>query len=406
MEIEFKLTLEILIGLIGSMITTYFIFYKNIKSNLQQSIYREEKIKLLSTHKLEQKYKISLKYIISWLDSIYQTSSFITNYSRHITIALCYSFFIFIIFWLLGTEGKVGSIQIINNLAREEKFLIVISLSLYSSMIFLFYNKNYSLKILIPILILGSITLEVILLNIGSYIGINFSGLILFVIMLLLWKKTIKYHSIEPLFGIFLILFGLLILLQFVFLNHINYKEIYTLGLFLIILPLINGFIDYSSVKISKYMSTQILKNDSILTILFHILIDLVIAVILLLILVFLLYFSTEILNQFIDKSIPIKKILLATWNNPFSLENGWITFMLLSTILPTMIHFVLALGALIVAIIPSEKSLKKLKTYTKGQEELLESAAHYFTRIAFIQTFFSFIILVLLSLAFWYDKL
>jgi len=153
-------------------------------------------------------------------------------------------------------------------------------------------------------------------------------------------------------------------------------------------------------------MAEQIIEDNSILTVLLHLLADVIIAIIFLLGLALFLYFSVEILNTFTGETINMKEMLVATYHDPFSLKNGWITFMLLSTLVPTMVHLVLALGALFIGLMPSSKSLNNLKKYNKGQEALLESAAHYFTRIAFMQTFFSFVILFLISLPFWYAKL
>jgi len=153
-------------------------------------------------------------------------------------------------------------------------------------------------------------------------------------------------------------------------------------------------------------MAKQIIKDNSLRTVLLHLLADVIIAITFLLYLGLCLYFSVEMSNTFIGETMKMKEMLIATYHDPFSLKNGWITFMLLSTLVPTIVHLVIALGALFIELMPSSKSLNNLKKYNKGQEALLESAAHYFTRIAFMKTFFALLILLLISLPFWYAKL
>jgi len=399
-----EVDLKIILSIVGSFFGAYFWLYNNTKTNLQQKLYRDKKVKLLESHTFEEKYKTNLQSLINWIDNIYNNSSLIQNYSRHVTIAMIYSFMVFLLFWVLGADGKISSIKIINNLEIYNKLQVGILITCYFGILLFFYNK---VKLSIYSIILFSITivLERTLLDTGYYLGINFSGISLFMIMLLFWKKMASYHLFKPpLFGIFLMVFGVLLLIPYGI--HTNNQEVYTLGLFLILLPLANSILDYISLKVSKYMAEQIMQDNTILTILLHLLTDLIIAIILLLSLALFLHFSVELLNIFIVKPIPMKEMLIATWNDPFSLKNGWITFMLFSTLVPTFVHLVLALGALFIAIMPSAQSLKELKMYNKGQEALLESSAHYFTRIAFMQTLFAFVILILLSLPFWYEKL
>ncbi|CAA6825403.1 MAG: Unknown protein [uncultured Sulfurovum sp.] len=471
-----EMDLKVILSIVGSLFAAYFWLYNNTKTNLQQSLYRKDKIKLIEAHTFEEKYKTNLQGLISWIDNIYDNSTLIQNYSRHVTLALLYSFMVFILFWVLGSEGKVGTLEVMGNITAEVKIKIFIVFTLYILFIYFFYNKandliNYLIKKLpersqksniirniitllgvVGVVVVGGVVGGVVVLGgevvavvaVGGVggVGVVVLGVVVLggeknslknilqktLIVFLIWfsitliyssfsealnvASIITLISLPTIFslkkfglGLNLIFLGLMLLAVTLYNSDLNTNS-YISILFLIILPLTNSLLDYISLKISKYMAEQIMSDNSILTVLLHLLADIIIAIIFLLALALFLHFSIEILNIFIDEPIPMKAMLIATWHDPFSIENGWITFMLLSTLIPTIIHLVLALGALFIAIMPSTKSLENLKRYNKGQEALLESAAHYFTRIAFLQTFFSFVILALLSLPFWYEKL
>ena len=104
-----------IVTMLGSLFGAYYWFYSNTKSNLEQNIYRAEHIKRLENHGFEESYKTTLGSLLSWLDNIYDNSTLIQNYSRHITTALLYSFMVFVVFWVLGAEGTIGSQEILKN---------------------------------------------------------------------------------------------------------------------------------------------------------------------------------------------------------------------------------------------------------------------------------------------------
>ena len=140
-----EIDLKVILSIIGSFFAAYFWLYNNTKTNLQQSLYRKEKISLLEAHTFEQKYKTSLQSLISWLDNIYNNATFIQNYSRHITIALLYSFMVFLLFWVLGAEGKIGTIEVLKNISTEKRVTSFILLTLYILFIYIIYNKATAL---------------------------------------------------------------------------------------------------------------------------------------------------------------------------------------------------------------------------------------------------------------------
>jgi ABC-type multidrug transport system fused ATPase/permease subunit len=140
-ETEFKITIELILSVIGSLFGANYWFYNNTKTNLQQEAYRAEHIKLLAQHGFEQSYKNSLRSLLSWLDNIYDNATVIQNYSRHITIALLYSFVVFILFWVLGAEGTIGLQEIMKNIPTDKRIITFITLSLYLIFLYFFYTR-------------------------------------------------------------------------------------------------------------------------------------------------------------------------------------------------------------------------------------------------------------------------
>jgi len=287
------------------------------------------------------------------------------------------------IFVVVGTVGFVGIIGTQGISVVGIKIIILVGLTVA---IIGIENKNTSqfshhLSSIISIFIIWFGISMFLKNNIQEAIPLSFQLTLICLIPLL----TIKKIGL----GINLIIFAISIL---IFISY-NTSNLYFIGLFIIILPLTNSILDYISLKISLYMAREILVDKSIIKVFLHLLADLMVAIILLLGLALFLYFSIELFNDYSTENIPIKEMLNSAYHDPFSLKNGWITFMLLSTLVPTFVHLVIAMGALLIEIFPAQKSLEKLQAYTKGEEATLESSAHYFTRILFLQVLFSFAI-------------
>jgi hypothetical protein len=143
-------------------------------------------------------------------------------------------------------------------------------------------------------------------------------------------------------------------------------------------------------------MAKKILRDVSVLKALFHLLLDTLIAIVFLYTLAIFLYYSIDVLNSYAKSDISVEKIFLddetGVRAEPFSLQNGWITFMLMSTLIPTFVHFIIALGAFLIEIIPSQKALMHLNLYERKKEPaLLDKASHYFTRIFFAEIVLGF---------------
>lgn len=125
----------------------------------------------------------------------------------------------------------------------------------------------------------------------------------------------------------------------------------YVAFLFLVILlPFINGFMDFVSLGISRILSKKIyedIKHGTYKAIILHLAIDLVAAVLLLVFLVFTVCFGTQLFNIFVAKEpelfIDLSVLIKSAKQSPFGPDGLWITLMLLSTLVPTFAHFVIA---------------------------------------------------------------
>lgn len=470
MHFDGTYNIEIILGLITSLFGAYLWKYNNIKTKLQESHYRYRHTLLLQKSSFEDKYKSSLSSLIKWVESIYNNSTLVLNYSRHITIALIYSFMAFILFWVLGASGSIGDVLLLNdNLSLQEKISILFFFILHTTFIYLIlkylpkwvnhllaklpsklqksqFFKTFSIAFILTIAVmLGTVGLFMEILKIemigtfgrvgiGMLIGMLTGGVIgsgtimnerfnkiqsylqLIFAVFLSWfifilvflgnlaislaiAFALTLFSIPSIltlqrvgFGINLIFLGLILLLL---IDSSNKDDIIAVSLFLLILPLLNALLDYISLKVSLFMAKKVLRDASILKVLFHLLVDTLIAIAFLYMLALFLYFSIDFLNGFIDKKIPIHEIFLGETgikNEPFNLQSGWITFMLMSTLVPTFMHFIIAFGALLIEVFPSQKALNDLNIYEQKQEAaLLDTASHYFTRIFFAEILLGF---------------
>ncbi len=129
---------------------------------------------------------------------------------------------------------------------------------------------------------------------------------------------------------------------------------------FIIILPFINGFVDFVSFGISRLLGQKILKDRTFKAFLWHFVIDFVAAVILLVILVFGICFSVELFNNLVvkkpDLMINLPQLIDGARKAPLGPEGLWVTFMLFSTLVPTFAHFVIAfLGVYTIYLTPKK---------------------------------------------------
>jgi len=128
---------------------------------------------------------------------------------------------------------------------------------------------------------------------------------------------------------------------------------------FMIILPFINGMMDFISSGVSRVLGRKIESDDTFRSVLFHFGIDFIAAVLFLLSLAFGVAFATELFDLFVAKTpdlmINLPEIIERAKKDPLGGDGLWVSLMLFSTLIPTFCHFVIALGgACAVYIIPA----------------------------------------------------
>jgi len=95
-----------ILTLISSIIGAYVWLFKNYYSkHLQEKIYRNEIIKSLNNKQFDEYYKFNIQKILKPIDSFYVNNRLIFIFSRHILIALLYTFLILLFFWLFYGES-------------------------------------------------------------------------------------------------------------------------------------------------------------------------------------------------------------------------------------------------------------------------------------------------------------
>lgn len=120
---------------------------------------------------------------------------------------------------------------------------------------------------------------------------------------------------------------------------------------FFVLLPSLNGLMDWVSLSVSRIFAKGILKVDEMVKIIFYVLLDLFIAFILLGLLVIIFVVGTKLFNYILvtdhNLQIPIDALILQTKESPFSSNGLWFIIMLTSTIVPTTFHLFFAINSL-----------------------------------------------------------
>ena len=125
-----------------------------------------------------------------------------------------------------------------------------------------------------------------------------------------------------------------------------------SLLIFFLLIPFLNGILDFISLSLSRYFSRKIL-NENLFLIVIHLILDFIFALLFLVALVFLLKYSIGLFNSLVDTKlqIPLATMIDNAINNPWSIENAWVSFMLLSTLVPTLLHILLALVSILLYV-------------------------------------------------------
>jgi len=347
---------------IGVFAAFFVGFYKYYYTLLNEKSSKNELIQKLNKYRYLEFYQQWLKKTLLNLDNSLGEFSwsprFITkNILFHHGLSIMYVFFIYYFVWLISGVEVFSTINILesntNILSRILMFLGFVF------MIFVIYflekkmkqPATHELYKRILSLVGGTIGIGAIVIIKGEHVSAG--HIIILPLILILTTSFVHQNTFTKMItnvGVF----GSLSIISFIILGvfgYFNTKIFFnefsiSIYIFLFILPIINSQFDFVSLSISRYFSKKIANDNSVLSILVHLLIDMFFAVILLLILVNFLYYAIEYINGFldIDVVIPVQDIFTDAMQNPFSLDNIWVTAMLVTTLFPTLVHFLLVI--------------------------------------------------------------
>lgn len=362
-------------------------------------------------------------------------AKFLNNLSFHILLSLFYTLAIFIFIWLLDGTGKIGFIDLLpSDKDLFEKLKILGTIGLFG-LIFYYLTKFLLKDNLVEIIdekairitqkILQKLTFKqsdfvlrlilIIIMNIvflqidlksPLYLLATFFILssttagIIFFTGIIFWKVGLTEDVEGVVFGVVvgaggilgvgeilrlgrmveIIGIGIIILILGGASTYLFNETLYTpisisVFVFIIILPIINAILDYFSLSISRFFAKRILK-DSALKILFHIILDILVAISSFVLLFIFLYLSIEYMNTVVDNeklNVPILEMMLnALIEDPLNYkEYGWISFMLFSTLIPTLLHVIIAIFGLIVFIYPKTEIKNHLLNYKENPSRI-----------------------------------
>ena len=145
-----------------------------------------------------------------------------------------------------------------------------------------------------------------------------------------------------------------------------------TVLLFMFLLPASNLILDYVSWEASRRIGYKILKSRSIVTLTSYLILDVVLAMLLLISLVILLTVFIELFNYatVLKGGIPylnLQNIIETSIKDPLSSSNIWITLMLFTTLIPTLINGTMLIVGYVTRAVPSNFRLyviDKLENY------------------------------------------
>jgi len=397
------------------LVPLYAYFYTLLKEEKQtkQLIARLEKFQLLPFYR--SRLQSLLDRLDNYLTPLSWSWKFVrVNLSFHYTLAIIYLFVVFFLVWFLGGSGDIGALPI---LPTEESLLkrtyILISLI---AIAFIFRIKSFKsfkklderfktkfqsllpqrlkpyalwiekalVMIIIFIFFYANMSSLSATLIIGSFFVVKVDSVAYLLIYILVaglgiallitglgetQARTGIVLGVVLLVGLFgLAVSGVIIGVLGLIAEGFFYSSIF---IFFIIIPFLNALLDFLSFTISRYFFSKIAKGDSVLWIILHIMIDFALAFVFLGALYLMLYGSIEFFNSLVDTElqIPINIMLKNTLNNPFGLDNLWITFMLLSTLLPTFVHLLLALVSVLLYVTNSAKWYANLIKNSKESE-------------------------------------
>jgi hypothetical protein len=285
---------------------------------------KESTVSLIDTlikHNYFQFYKSYLKNSLDHIDNYlgkpsWSLNSLATNLSFHYLVAIFYVLFVFFLLWFLGGENSIGTLEILpKKESYGERLLVILGLIFIGFLFYFLVSKkfdaiekkfNNKFTSLLPnSLQKHSHLIQKSLVGLLSFfLLLSFTTLshtLIFTLLFISLDISLLYFLVVGVVGVGGVgLIGLASLL-----DGGNFFTSYSISLliFLLLIPLLNAFLDFISLTLSRYFSRKILKENLFL-IIFHLILDFIFAIFSLILLLAVLYYSIELFNAMIDPEL------------------------------------------------------------------------------------------------------
>ena len=152
--------------------------------------------------------------------------------------------------------------------------------------------------------------------------------------------------------------------------------------LFFFVLPIMNEGWDWISWGVSRALGRVILRLHYPLKSIAVALIDMLLAIVFLVSLTACLTIGIETINFYfkyfgLSPPVSIKIFIEAAAANPFGPKGIWVTLMLFSTLVPTFLHFIIALAGTFTRVLPIKWRRGLAEMLEEEESQIVQSAAH-----------------------------
>ncbi|MBT3768221.1 MAG: hypothetical protein HN578_10755 [Rhodospirillales bacterium] len=359
-----------------------FLFNLGIRLLNESAAKREAVAAIIESQQYEEKYSTFLTWGLDGLHSFFGKGWSFHALDRCMAIGCAYGFFFFMFAWTFGFHGGVFDIKVFPVQPMGNRVTVFVIILIFITASYLFWrrlpdlsdkSKNWvggvSCIVVIAVGMAVSVTLAQgkgtsgMAIGAAAGLGIHFIGA--------------AAAGRIPISGRGVVLVGLIALIISLVLNHLGATLITVvafLGIFGFgtMLSVMNGLFDWASWAVSRHLATSIKDDHSLFKFVTHILLyDTLIAIALLALVPAALIGGFQITNFMLDQfGVALKfnhaPLLFSASNGPFSPNGLWFTLMLLTNLVPTILHLTVAVAGLPLLVIPISMRVKiaqKLRT-------------------------------------------
>lgn len=391
-------------GVLGTLITMCSLFILSPASRLENLIsskygdVRKRLIDRLGRKPGFASYRLAVRELLWVLYSFFDEPLSFKAFRRCLTIAIAYPVILFAISWVISNQGSIGSLEIIKPVEdlsiRVFYFISSLSITLLAGFLF---SKAFPIpkslsdepedatkedftRHTITVFFRGlfpSMSAARIEVNVNFFLA--FSSVALVFAMLnffadsLWWLVIIAVVGFSPNF----VVFGLSTLFIFVGFTDGDVILVSVCFLFYVLLPVINAIFDWFSWAFTRYLLGYVSQENSgfsrRILLPFELLLDLFAAFVFLVALAVIIPNVIELANIILSLMpgtiyIDWRSMVLAAVEDPFG-KGLAVTGMLLSTVIPTVLHLIYGIGGMFMAWSKDTRALAEEVPYVTGSD-------------------------------------